>query len=271
VTLATIEQWLSDRLGLNVDSMGPGVVQAAIARCMEERGVRDIGAFAQQVQQDSATWQALVDLVTVQETWFFRDGEPFRFLVKWIEQQGLAARRIRCLSCPCASGEEPYSISMTLLDHGFVTGQFTVDAGDISAGALASAARGVFRERSVRTVKPIERQSYFTRTESGAYRLRSDVRDTVSFHRMNLLRSDGIGGGTPYDVIFCRNLLIYLHPEGQTAVFSRLNGLLAEPGLLIVGHAEAGLVRPYGFRPAGPASAFAFERARLPDVAAVQP
>src|SRR6266446_6784075 len=120
---------------------------------MAARGVTDRAAFAERLENSSEDLQALVEQIVVPETWFFRDVQPFRFVGRWVATEAARSgpeRVFRVLSIPCSTGEEPYSIAMSLLDRGVPAGSFTIDAADVSRRSLAHARAGRYGKRSFR-------------------------------------------------------------------------------------------------------------------------
>ncbi len=167
---------------------------------------------------------------------------------------------LRLLSLPSSTGEEPYSIAMTLLDAGVPADRFRVHALDISARALAAAGRAVYRKNSFRSHDLGFRARHFELTSSG-YRVSDLVRQQVSFERSNLFAVDLLSGVQIYDVIFCRNLLIYFDRSTQERAIGVLERLLTPTGVLFVAPSEAGLLLSHGFVSTKVPLAFAFRKA----------
>jgi len=182
------------------------------------------------------------EILAVPETWFFRDGEPFVCLARFAAR---GPRPLRVLSVPCATGEEPYSIAIALLEAGLAPGEFTIDAVDISAHAIAVARCAVYGKSSFRHPMPGLIEKHFDPAERG-YRLHAEVAAQVRFRQANLL--EGLAPALPYHAIYCRNLLIYLHQEARQKVVAILRGLLAADGVLFAGHSEITLFLEAGFR-----------------------
>jgi chemotaxis protein methyltransferase WspC len=199
----------------------------------------------------------------VPETWFFRGGPIFARLAQQARAAGMRSpgRVFRVLSAPCSTGEEPYSMALALFDAGVPPASWAIDAIDLSRRALERARRGVYGEPSFRE-PGLDRARHF-RPAPGGWEIDPAVRAAVRFRRGNLLDPGLLAGEGPYDVIFCRNLLIYLTPEARGRVLVTLDRLLRPAGLLCTGPAEALAVLGPRFRPAGPAGSFLFRRASL--------
>ena len=162
------------------------------------------------------------------ETWFFRDREAFAALALTVYEDWLGAHpedHLRLLSLPSSTGEEPYSMAMALLDAGFPANRFRVDAVDISARALARAGHAVYGKNSFRGNELGFRDRHFEATAHG-YRLSDAVRRQVQFQQGNLLAAGFLPGVESYDVIFCRNVLIYFDRAAQDRALTVLVRLL---------------------------------------------
>ncbi|MFP5505230.1 MAG: CheR family methyltransferase [Gammaproteobacteria bacterium] len=262
MSLQAIEQLLKQTMGLNAASIGSSAITRAVQQRMRDRGIAGAEDYLARLQVEAAELQRLIDLVIVPETWFFRDRNPFLALARHAREHWPArsrGRALRILSVPCSTGEEPYTIVMTLLDAGLKSGEFSVDAVDISEPNLQRARAGVYREHSFRGEDLAYRDRYFARAEDG-YLLNAEVRGQVGFHHANLLAPGFFGSAEPYDVVFCRNLLIYFDRDTQAQALRVLERLLQPQGLLFLGHAESGVLAGRQFAPLDHARSFAFVR-----------
>jgi chemotaxis protein methyltransferase WspC len=151
---------------------------------------------------------------------------------------------------------------MALLDAGLTPAQFTIDAVDVSRAALARAARGRYSANAFRNADCSFRDRWFTADGSGAV-LAATVRDCVAFSQANVVDESFTAGRTPYDVIFCRNLLIYLTPEARGRIEAALDRLLTRDGVLVLGAAEPPILKG-DWLPAGTAAVFAMRRGVRP-------
>lgn len=259
MTFTEVEILLAERLGFDVHSVGRKAVESAIRQSMKQAGGSDPAAYARALANDPVAWDRLVEKVVIPETWFFRDVVPFQFATEFVRTHlRRASRALRILSCPCSTGEEPYSLVMAML-HGHIPAEsFHVDAVDVNPRAIKSAQAAVFNERSFRDDALPYRAKYFEPEGGSSWRLKNNVVSLVQFWNGNLISPDFLAGAEPYDLIFCRNLLIYLHPEAQSLAMTTLRRLMARDAVLVLGHAEAAFARQHGFRPAGSPAAFAF-------------
>jgi chemotaxis protein methyltransferase WspC len=233
------EAILADAIGMDAASIGSDAVHESVRAAWRDSGLADPAAFVAAVRGDDQLRQALVSRVVVPETWFFRDETPFDFLrrhaLEWVRTHDGA---LHVLSAPCASGEEPYSIAITLLEAGLPPDRFVIDAVDVSEMLLDRARRAVYQEPALRKVADARRRRYFASTGDG-WQVDDAVRACVSFSRRNLVDPAVVLPRAAYDVIFSRNLLIYLHRAARRQLLATLGRALRPDGVLVVGHAEA--------------------------------
>lgn len=260
MTIAPVEHLLREWIGLDAATIGSAAVDRAVRTRMAALGIDDPDAFAKVVRGDAAERDRLVEEVIVAESWFFRDGQVFSFVADFAATLvGLPGRTpVRILCAPCASGEEPYSVAMALLDAGLTPEQFTIDAVDVSHAALARAARGRYSANAFRNADAAFRDRWFRPAGTGSV-IDERVRGCVKFAWGNLLDEGFAIDRGPYDVIFCRNLLIYLTDDARRRVERVVDGLLRPDGILILGAAEPPIMRGDWIQ-AGAASVFALRR-----------
>jgi chemotaxis protein methyltransferase WspC len=173
----------------------------------------------------------------------------------------MATEPLRLLSVPCSTGEEPYSMAMALLDAGVPSARFQVDAMEISTRALDLAAAATYGRNSFRGSGAMGREHHFEPTTRGR-RVCDRVRRQVRFRHGNLLVSPFVPGRDRFDIVFCRNLLIYFDRAAQDRAIQTLGALLKPEGLLFVGSSEGGLALNHAFVSARLPMAFAFRRSR---------
>jgi chemotaxis protein methyltransferase WspC len=251
---------LREWIGLDASTIGTASLTRAIRGRMEALGLADPEAFVAVVRGDVAERDKLVEEVIVAESWFFRDRQVFEFVATIAATLAPLPGRspVRILCAPCASGEEPYSVAMALLDAGLAPGQFVIDAIDVSRAALDRAARGRYSANAFRNADCSFRERWF-RTEGSAAVLDERVLSCVRFAWANLCDDQFAADRSPYDVVFCRNLLIYLTMEARGRVERTLDRLLRPDGILVLGAAEPPILKG-DWIPAGAASLFALRR-----------
>ncbi|MGH7225487.1 MAG: CheR family methyltransferase, partial [Gemmataceae bacterium] len=260
-----VAEQLHRRIGVDPLSLGSTVLSNIVAKRMRALGLTDPRRYAAHLKDSAEELAALIEDVVVSETWFFRGGKVFSFLADRVRRaavSALPAQVFRILSAPCSTGEEPFSMVMALVEAGIPREQWTVEGVDLSPRSLATARQGVYRESSFReTPGPLKRE-YFKKSDAG-WEFDPSLRDLVRFRQGNLLDPELLRGAAPFDLIFCRNVLIYLHAEARTRVLANLDRLLAPRGLLCMGHAEPLNLLDPRFQGTGPHDYFLFQRERL--------
>ena len=260
-----IERLLKNRIGLDAESVGRTVIERAVRQRMSALGQQSLEGYWTALGGSPREQQALVEAVVVPETWFFRYPESFSALASLAldrHAQLYGARPLRLISLPCSSGEEPYSIAMTLLDAGFAAEQFQIEALDVSDKVLEQARRGVYGRNSFRGDALAFRERFFHEQSAGGFLLDERVRKCVRLRTGNLLDPSLFGGEPSYDFIFCRNLLIYFDRPTQVRVLELLKRQLHESGTLFIGPAEASLATQNGLQALGQQQTFAFRMAQ---------
>ncbi len=273
--IAAFATLLEDSMGLCADTVGLPVIESAVNVRRSACGIGDLESYWKHVSTSDTELQALIDEAVVPETWFFRDRETFAALVHECRDPWLADHpegELRLLSLPCASGEEPYSMAMALLSAGFPENRFRIDAVDISVRLLNRARAAVYGRNSFRG-KGLEFRDRYFEPQGNGYRLAEAVRDKVNFRHGNLLDPRFAPEAKAYDVVFCRNMLIYFDRATQDRAVEALARLMKTDALLFVGPSESGLMLSQGFSLVNLPRAFAFRNRQraLPEPRAKPP
>jgi chemotaxis protein methyltransferase WspC len=236
-----IEALLQKAMGLKVTSIGKSTLDRSVQKRMTALSIKDKNAYLYQLQTSALELRELIEEVVIPETWFFRDNEPFKALTKFLVTQWAQKHKnnlFRILSLPCSTGEEPYTLSMTLLDSGWPADKFTIHGVDISHRSIAIAKKGVYSENSFRG-KDLSYRTKFFKKNKTSFILNKNVRDKVHFHTGNVLNRSFIEGLGMFDVIFFRNVMIYFDALSRQHAIATLYKILSDDGILFVGHAEA--------------------------------
>jgi chemotaxis protein methyltransferase WspC len=268
-----IEQLLHQSLyrlsGLNLDW---NTVARAIARRMKACGIGDEQVYMRRALDDGAEQRQLLELLVVPETWFFRDPEAFAAATAFAKELLERGRNpVRILSLPCSTGEEPYSIAMSLADAGIAAGDAYIEGIDISEHALHVAHEAVYGKNSFRTKDLGFRARYFNALkDEDRFVLHEAIRNRVRFSAGNVLAAEPPAGR--WDIVFCRNLLIYFDEPTQREAIRRLSALLKDDGMLVAGYAEAPMLLREGFEPIPARRSFALRKlARQPAIRGPRP
>jgi chemotaxis protein methyltransferase WspC len=252
---------LRDRIGLDAGALGPRIVDDACAEARRSLAVDDDVQLLRRMTLDPVAFNLAAEHFLVPESWFFRADEQFADLVRFAREQR-HRRPLRILSLPCASGEEAYSAVIRLLEAGLLPGDIDVHGIDLSEPAVARARAGRYRTSALRGQALVEP---WMQAVDGGFQVAETVRSCARFRIGNALDDARLRDDERFDAIFCRNLLIYLHDDARAALLDRLRDLLAEPGLLLAGHAEVVSSLHADFQPMPDFSPLSFRvRAREP-------
>jgi chemotaxis protein methyltransferase CheR len=227
-------------LGLRFEDAQLGML-AEVLRRRVEAGGGETGAWLARLEAWPAREElrALAPELTVGETYFFRHMEQFRAFSELAvpERLGAGAHRLRVLSAGCSTGEEAYSLAI-LMRETLAAASWEVRAVDVNPAVLAKAALGRYSAWSLRETPPEVQRRWF-RPDGRAFRLDERVRSAVTFEERNLTAEDAkLWPAESYDVVFCRNVLMYMTSQTAQAVVARIAGALAPGGYLFLGHAE---------------------------------
>ena len=242
------------RAGIALAEGKMDMVYSRLVRRLRATGQDSFGEYLSQLELEpsSAEWEQFTNALTTNLTAFFREPHHFDILRDYLA--GHRARRLRIWCAAASTGEEPYSIAMTIAEH-FDKLQLPVEilASDIDTQVLATAQRGVYPLERVEKLSAARLRQFFQKgsgAQEGYCRVRSELRERIQFLPLNLLDSRWPLEG-PFDVIFCRNVMIYFDKPTQYRVLQKFAALLQPDGLLMAGHSEsffhaADLVKPCG-------------------------
>ena len=189
--------------------------------------------------------QALINLMTVNETYFFREEYQFTCLVNSILEDIVQRKPrhepIRIWSVPSSSGEEPYSLAIYLLEHWPRADDYDIEliASDIDTGILDKARQGRYDKRSIQHLPDALLRKYFTPLLNSQYQINQDLRDSVEFTLINITDLAQMRGYRDFDVVFCRNLLIYFDDTSRRIAAEALFNALRPGGFICLGHSES--------------------------------
>ena len=242
-----LQQLILREAGIYLAPVKRELLVARLGRRLRELGVRSFGSYYRRVRRDPAELAEMLDRVTTNETRFFREPAQFDFLADrgfpaWEEEAraGRRPRRLKAWSAGCSTGEEPYTVAMCALAH--LPG-WSVDvlATDLSYGVLGTARRAVWPIERAGQIPQSYRDRFMlrgVRSQDGLMKAGPELRSVVRFGRLNLCRELPAEGGL-FDLILCRNVLIYFHPTVRARTLRALLGRLAPGGYLLLGHSES--------------------------------
>lgn len=257
-TFDTIRGIVYDVSGINLVEGKEALVSARISKRMRRLGIPDFSAYLQYLKNDNSGQElvALIDVISTNVTSFYREIAHFHFLEKIIAewmQQGQS--RFRIWSAASSSGEEPYSIAITMLET--LKGQSAdvkILATDISTNVLEKCEIAEYNFDKIKPVPPILREKYFKVIKSDddkLYKVKDNVKKLLVFNRLNLAQVPYPMKG-PLDLVFCRNVMIYFDATMRKKLLTEIYRLLKPGGYLLIGHSESLTGLDTAFQAIGP-------------------
>jgi len=236
--------------GINLHEEKKELVRARLAKLLRMGNFKNFSDYLRYVREDKTgrEFSVLIDALSTNLTSFFRENKHCeflnsRFLPSLLERkQNKGDFRLRAWSAGCSSGEEPYSIAITLFDavKGLCRWDAKILATDISISSLETARKGIYDQKRVEPVPPVQKHKYLTSSRVDGrkiFEVNRSLRDAVTFSYLNLMESWPIKG--PLDFIFCRNVMIYFDKPTQERLVNRFWDILDSGGVLFTGHSES--------------------------------
>jgi len=235
-----VRELIYQRAGIDLQAGKHAMVYSRLSRRLRETGHTSFSEYLTWLERtDGAEWQEFVNALTTNLTSFFREQHHFEILTQTLAQRPSGPWKVWCNAA--STGEEPYSIVMTAFDAlGKGANAFRLTASDIDSKVLAHAAQGVYRADALKGVSQAQLQKYFlrgTNGNTGMVRARPEMRAAIDFISVNLIRDDW-PFREPFDLVFCRNVMIYFDGPTQRRVLERIHRVMKPGGMLFVGHAE---------------------------------
>jgi chemotaxis protein methyltransferase CheR len=239
-----------EECGINLHSGKRELLQARLNKRLRATGIESYRQYYEHITSPNNNGEIIhfLDSISTNLTYFFREPKHFEFLDRIALPELLLGKgnnrnqRIRIWSAGCSTGEEPYSLAMSVLPHLDDPGKwdFKILATDISTRVLDVGLKGVYPKERVEKVPQALQKLYFQRqrTQNGdIFQISPALKRIVTFRRLNLKDNYPFSG--PFDFIFCRNVMIYFDKETQQHLVQKMAGYLAEGGYLMVGHSES--------------------------------
>lgn len=243
-SFSRLSAFLERRIGIVLGEDRAYLARDRLRAVLTAFGLRDLDTLVAALERDSTAGlvEAVIDVMTTHETQWFRDRYPFAVLRDHVlPDRWQPQRTLRLWSAACSTGQEAYSLAITLDEYreaqpGLAAASHEILATDVALGALKEAEAGVYDAHAgVRGLSPGQLLRYFERQRDG-YVLRPALRRAVRFRRFNLLDRPLVDA--QFDIVFLRNVLIYFSAEAQRAILERVSGSLAPGGWLLLGTAE---------------------------------
>lgn len=238
---AIFARLIREHAGIKLGEHKRQLVSGRLRRRMRVLGIDSYGEYRRYLQDNlGQELGEFINALTTNLTSFFRENHHFQHLARLLD--GWPDRGpIRIWSAGCSTGEEPYSIAMVYQESKAAARRvpLALTATDIDTQCLTKAARGVYQHKDVAGIGQERVSRHFLRgtgANAGMVRVREELRSLIEFRRLNLLDSWELEG--PFDVVFCRNVVIYFDDEVQRALFNRFADVIRSDGLIIIGHSE---------------------------------
>lgn len=253
----TIRARVYDICRINLHAGKENLVRARLGQRLRALGLHSFDDYIDYLNRDIANQEIdrMIDILTTNKTSFFREAQHFDFL----KQQAMpelveSGRMLRFWSAGCSTGEEPYSMAITLKEATPRQPDYDMRilATDISTRVLARAREGLYNSDVAREIPPGYLKSYFqSRQEENTIRVKTAIKSLVRFARLNLNENWPMKG--PFDVIFCRNVMIYFDKATQQNLIERFWRMLRPGGFLFIGHSESLITSVHKFKYVQPA------------------
>lgn len=237
-----VKKMIYDHAGISLSDSKQELVYSRLSRRLRATGIQTFDAYLKLLESNNETeWEAFTNSLTTNLTSFFREPHHFPLLAEQLK--AIRGKHPITIWCSAAStGEEPYTIAMTVLDTlGRDASQVSIIATDLDTKVLETAKAGIYPEERINKLDPELVKRHFLRgtgAQAGFVRVRPELRDMITFRQVNLLHNNW-PVRAPVDVIFCRNVMIYFDKPTQLSILKKFVPLLRSDGLLYAGHSES--------------------------------
>lgn len=220
------------------------LIQGRLTSVLQSYGYTTFTEYIERVKGDKsgAELQVMLNRLTTNLTYFLREKEHFEYITNTILphfDKVKKGKQLRVWSAGCSSGEEPYTLAMTLMDYYANKGgakNFTILATDISQNVLGQAQRAVYKEEALKDVPPAWKSKYFDKMGDGDFKVKDAIRNTITFKSFNLM--DPFRFTAPFELLFCRNVMIYFEKEKKDNLIGKYYTWTAPGGYFFISHSE---------------------------------
>jgi chemotaxis protein methyltransferase CheR len=241
-----IVQLVMNTAGIVLSDRKRPFVQSRLGRRLRALGMADFQQYCRLLETPDGESERsnLINAITTNHTSFFRETHHFSYLAntvlpKLASGEAGRSRRLRIWSAGCSTGEEPYTIAMVLREHQATLKNWDVKilATDLDTNVVAHASQGIYDTERLESIPPSYRNRFVTALDADRAAMNDELRDLIWFAPLNLLQKWPMRG--PFDVIFCRNVVIYFDKPTQRRLFDRYADILRPDGSLFIGHSES--------------------------------
>lgn len=241
-----LRDYIRDYCGMYFDGNSKYLLERRLSRRVrlhQFKSFKDYYHFLTYDRRRETELVEVIDCLTTNETYFFREEAQLKAFTDEIVPGLAAAKKDKTLkiwSAGCSTGEEPYTIAMLLLEKGHLQGwDIEIIGSDINQKVLTSARRGIYKRGSFRTTDDKLMDKYFKEESQGSFRISDEVKRLVSFSYLNLFDPYKLSFMKDFDIIFCRNVIIYFDAVSKKKLIETFYGKMAPGGFLLLGHAES--------------------------------
>ncbi len=237
---------LEEEIGLDPESVGYKYIEKSINNTILKLGQIDEKEFYKEIIINKKSLEIFIEEIVVSETWFLRNRKSFNNLKIYLNQYDVVNEKLKILSAPCSTGEEIYSIIFMLFESGISSANCNLAAWDINHLNLNKAKKAMYKKLSLKELNDTDIEKYF-RKEENFYKIKDDyLQYKIDFKQINLTKKI-IEINEKFDIIFCRNLLIYLNENARKILLFNLEQLIKDNGILFVGESELNYFLNNGF------------------------
>lgn len=241
-----IRDLVKDYCGLYFDDGSRYLIERRLSRRVRSHHLdnfREYFRFMLYNRNSEEELTAIIDILTVNETYFFREQNQLKAfsgeILDELKEKNRHRKKLKIWSAGCSTGEEPYTIAMLIKERGdFEDWDIEIHGSDINQRVLQTARKGIYRKISFRTTDVFIKKRYFSQ-ENGNYKIHDSIKENVTFSYLNLLDPFKMKFLGNMDVIFCRNVLIYFDNESRKKLINNIYERLVDDGYLLLGHAES--------------------------------
>lgn len=236
------------RTGIAIDKKRYELLVKKIEGYMVKNGYENFRAYFHEIRfnkSDCPIFQDLINIVTINETYFYREQYHFDILVKEVlyelDNIRVSSEPLRILCSPCSTGEEPFSIVLHLLEEMNLVGKRDIEVVgiDIDSTVIQKAKKGIFSRRSIDFLPKNVLDTYFTKIDEYNFKFDDELLSVVDFNVVNVMDKEQMQGLGKFDVIFSRNMLIYFDDASKKEVCMTYHNMLKPKGFVFLGHAES--------------------------------
>jgi len=237
-----VRKLIYQHAGISLSPVKQDMVYSRLARRLRATGKNTFGEYLDMLEKGGADeWERFVNSLTTNLTSFFREPHHFPIFAEHLQKLG-TKRPVRVWCSAASTGEEPYSIAITVLEtFGANASHVSIFASDLDTNVLATAQKGVYPLDRVEKLSPERLKRFFLKgsgSQEGYVSVRPELKRLIEFQRINLLEPNWPVRG-PLDIIFCRNVMIYFDKPTQYKILSRFAPLMQPDGLMLAGHSES--------------------------------